>query len=200
MDSKAHNNSFDPQGIFRIKGVGKLNPRQLGMLMALYTWRDQVAQEANLPPGRIIHNEGLLMLAKVSPTNFGGLRRIRLHARTLKRYGDHIINCIKEHRHNPPTPPEPPARRQPEPIEKSREQALKNWRRKEAERRNVPLQVVLPARSLDFIKKNGSDNLQDVPLLGNKRLQQYGEAIAKIVKEARKILAIKALCRRCTAH
>ena len=59
----------------------------------------------------------------------------------------------------PPELPEPPNRREPDPQERNREQALKAWRRQEAERRKVPLQVVLPARSLEFLKREPDSDL-----------------------------------------
>lgn len=177
----AHRGGYDPQGIYRIKGVGRLRPPQLGLLSALYAWRDQVAVTVNLPPGRIVNNESLLELARLAPHAWSQLRSMNLHRQTLQRYGDQVLECIKEHRHHPPTPPEPPARREPDPRERDREQALKDWRRTESERRGVTLQAVLPARSIDHLKKHGAGDLDNVPQLGAKRIRLYASALRQVL-------------------
>jgi ribonuclease D len=63
------------------------------------------------------------------------------------------------------------------PEEESREQRLKDWRRGEAEKRKVPLQVVLPARALEYLKRHGAGDLAAVPQLGAKRGAGYGDKL-----------------------
>ena len=180
-DVRAHQNDFDPAAMYRIKGIGQLHQSKLGVMTALYAWRDALAAELDQPPGRIIHNEALLGLARNAPTNFNGLRKARLPGRVLREHGEALITVIKQATESPPAIPEPPARREVDPRERGREQALKRWRRTEAEKRKLPLQVVLPARALEYFKKHGADDFDVVPHFGPKRAEHYGEAIRKVL-------------------
>jgi len=176
----AHRVDFEPAGMFRIKGVGRLDNAHLPLLSALYRWRDEEAQRRDLPPGRLVNNEALLQIARIGPTNFSSLRRVRLPGRVLREQGEAIIDVIKAARAQPPAVPDAPARREPDPAEREYEQRLKRWRRSEAERRDVPLQVVLPARALEYLKKHGAEDLEAVPQLGAKRIALYGEQLREL--------------------
>ena len=118
----------------------------------------------------MLANEPLLQLARIGPTSFPALKRIRLRGWVLRELGDDLIRVISDAREHPPAVPEPPARREVDrdtrEREKIREQRLKDWRRNEATNRKVPLQVVLPARALEFIKRSGVADLDSVPQLG----------------------------------
>ncbi|MDA3959383.1 MAG: HRDC domain-containing protein [Planctomycetota bacterium] len=176
-----HSAGFDPTSVFRIKGVGRLGRDKLAVLVALHRWRDEKAKEVNCPPGRMINNEALIQLAKYTPTNFSSLKRVRLSGRVLREHGDDLLDAVKAAIEEPPTVPEPPARREADPTEQEREKRLKDWRRRESERRKVTLQVVLPARSLDYLKKNPRSEFSEVPQMGAKRTSLYGTAIRKLL-------------------
>lgn len=182
---QARQPGYDPADIWRLKGVSDVPNKHLGILVALHQWRDSVALEQDRPPGRVIPNDLLVALARVAPLNFGMLRRLRLRSHTLRDHGDHIIAHVQAALSQPPQIPEPPARREPDPQERPREQALKAWRKQEAERRGVTTQVVLPARSLDYLKRRGADDLSQVPQLGAKRIRLYGEQLCKLAPPPR---------------
>ncbi|TVR14040.1 MAG: hypothetical protein EA401_05295 [Planctomycetota bacterium] len=174
---QARQPGYDPADIWRLKGVSDVPNKHLGVLVALHQWRDGAAQELDRPPGRVIPNDLLVALARVAPLNFGMLRRLRLRSHTLRDHGEHIIAQVQSALSQPPAIPEPPARREPDPQERPREQALKAWRKQEAERRGVTTQVVLPARALDYLKRRGAHDLEAVPQLGAKRIRLYGEQL-----------------------
>ena len=58
------------------------------------------------------------------------LRRIKLRSSILRQYGEDILDVVKQAKTSPPDLPEPPNRREPDPLERQREQAMKAWRRK----------------------------------------------------------------------
>jgi ribonuclease D len=180
---------FDPAGFYRIKGVREIPTAKLPLLCALFAWRDQLAQAANLPPGRLLNNEVLLALTRQAPTNFGLLKRMGLKSWFIAAHGNDLITQIKDVEKNPPTLPERPRQRDVHPDEESRERRLKDWRRSEAENRskkenrNVPLQVVLPAKSLDYLKQHGADELTTVPQLGAKRIAKYGDKLREMCRD-----------------
>ena len=185
MDAAPHNTDFDPISVYRVKGFRRLHPSKQSVLFALFLWREELAKEHDLPAGRIINAETLIQLAQKTPTNFGSLKRIRMKSWILRDYGNAIMDCIKQAMRNPPTLPEQQQQqRQYESVEREREKRLKDWRRIESERREVPFQVVLPARALSHIKQYGCDALETAPQLGSKRIEMYGEKIKEICDKA----------------
>jgi ribonuclease D len=174
---------FDPGGFWRIKGIRELPQNALPMLAALYAWRDRAADAANLPPGRMLNSEVLLALVRQAPTSFQQLKHVGVKAWFVAQHGEGLITAIKAAREHPPELPPRPRFREVLPIEEERETRLKDWRRGEAERRTqsegrpVPLQVVLPAKALEFLKQHGAADLAAVPQLGAKRITKYGERI-----------------------
>lgn len=59
---------FDPQTSYlRIRGCGTLDPRQLGIVRELATWRDAAAREADLPPRSFLKDEIMIELARRAP-------------------------------------------------------------------------------------------------------------------------------------
>ena len=42
----------------------------------------------------------------------------------------------------------------------------------------------LPARAIEYLKRDGAGNLSAVPQLGPKRSQRYGEALANVIYKA----------------
>ncbi len=59
----SHTKQSEPNKDFRIKGSSALSRRQLAFLKLLWEWREKQAEQANLPPFRILHNERLVSLA-----------------------------------------------------------------------------------------------------------------------------------------
>jgi ribonuclease D len=174
------NGGFDPAGFWKIKEAHRQQPQVLGVLAALWGWRDAAARSENLPPGRLVNGELLLALARQTPTNFQLLKKLGVRGSVLTRHGESLIEAIRTGRSAPsPLPPRPRAREVP-PEEEEREDRLKRWRREEADRRKLPLQTVLPARALEHLKRYGARDLTAVPQLGGKRAQRYGDVLRKL--------------------
>ena len=175
---------YKPDGFWKIKGAGRLEPKSLSVLAALYHWRDEVARAEDRPPGRTLNNRLLLALASNPPRNRNTLRRLGIRGRLAGR-GAEILRLVARAREAPPPKPPPRRPRVSNSIDgreiKRREEALKAWRQAEAERRGVTLQVVLPGRALDHLRKYGGDDLEGVPQLGAKRIRLYGERLRELV-------------------
>ncbi len=184
MNAEPRDLGFKPEGIYRVKGWHGLPTPRLSLLLALYTWRDEVARELNQPPGRVLNNEAMVALARNAPKNFGLLKRQRLRRAILDDYGNQILDLVRENLAEPIPVPEHTKKRQVDSSEEAREKRLKNWRKGEAGRREVPLQVVLPAKSIEYLKQHGADDLSVVPQLGPKRAELYGDSIRKVCTEA----------------
>ena len=68
-----------PGEIWRIKGSSLLNREELGVLRAVWHWRDNEAENADIPPFKVMGNAGLLELARLGaahtgPAVFRGIR------------------------------------------------------------------------------------------------------------------------------
>jgi ribonuclease D len=171
---------FDPEGFWRIKGMRDIQPRSLRLLRALYAWRDKIASSVDKPPGRMLNNEVLLALCRTAPTNYQGLKRIGMKSWFLAQFGDELLNMLKDNQHYNGPIPERARGRDVDEAEQQRETRLKDWRRSEAENRKVPLQVVLPAKALEYLKQHGAKHLDAVPQLGAKRLARYGDKLRQL--------------------
>lgn len=77
----------------RIKGYGRLKPKQLAVLQALAAWREQQAQQRNKPRKWVLSDDLLLVLARQSPTNQTQLAKIRgLTPNQLSQFGDTLLD------------------------------------------------------------------------------------------------------------
>ena len=93
------------------------------------------------------------------------------------------MSRIRSVRRDPPTlSPPANAAREFDPLARERGERLRAWRQADADRRQVPLQVVLPAAALRHLQQHGADDLESVPQLGGKRIGLYGEKIGELCR------------------
>jgi len=188
VEATSWSGGFDPAGVWRIKGIREVPRQSLPLLFALYLWRDGLARTANQPPGRLLNTEVLLAIVRNAPTNFQLLKKIGLRGWFISAHGEALLDTVKAALSEPPVVPERPRQREVLPEEELRETRLKDWRRSEAENRTkaegrpVPLQVVLPAKALEYLKQHGGMELSMVPQLGAKRSARYGAKLQELCR------------------
>jgi ribonuclease D len=174
------NGGFRPEGLWRIKGVRQLERGRLPLLSALFAWREEVAREVDMPPGRLINNALLLALARAAPSRPDELRRLGLGGRSLERWGRAVLGVLEQARRDPPPVPRAPLVPRPQPAERERNRRLRDWRRQESARRGVTEQAVLPAAALRHLAEHGPGQLAAVPQLGEKRIRLYGNTLKRL--------------------
>ena len=180
-EAAAHESSFDLQRMWKLKGALELRKDRHGVLAALYAWRDQKGREANMPPGRLIANEPLVALAAHAPTEHAALRRVRLRGAFVREHGDELLEVVAKALQEPPeVVPQRAKRPRPSRAEAKRSEALKQWRRGEAERRELPMHVIMPPRALDWLAANGCERIEECPEFGPKRVARYGEVLRQL--------------------
>jgi ribonuclease D len=179
-EAAAHESGFDLRRMWKLKGAVELRKDRHGVLAALYAWRDQKGREADLPPGRVIANEPLVALAAHAPTEPAALRRIRLRPAFVREHGDELLEVVAKALNEPPEVPQRNKRPRPSASEAARAKALKDWRRREAERREVPMHVIMPARALEWLAANGCERIDECPEFGAKRVARYGEELRRL--------------------
>lgn len=85
------NNSFK-----RIKSAWKLPPQKLAVLIALSKWRENYAQQENVPRNRVIKERSLFELALHCPKHVSKLRELEgVPERVIRSQGATIIQLIK---------------------------------------------------------------------------------------------------------
>jgi ribonuclease D len=180
VEKATWNGGFKPENLWTIKGVRQLAAREQMILMALYRWRETPARELNMPAGRTMNNELLIALARNSPTRADELKRLGVPKRVTGRWTTDLLGIIAEAQRTPPQlPPQPPRRPLDRQVQK-RGDRLKKWRREEAERREVPMQVILPVAALKHLQEHGGEDLESVPQLGAKRIRRYGDTLVQL--------------------
>ncbi len=173
---------FRPDGFWSIKGAARLDLVGQHVLCALYQWRDQLAREFDVPPRRVMTNAQLLALSRDPPQNQEALSIMRFHSRLLhsdRQQLWHVVdNARREQIELPPRRVRAPDSRPAKAVL----EGLKAWRRQEAERRGVGLQAILPKKSMRYLARHRPGELALVPLLGDRRIERYGEELRAIVE------------------
>jgi ribonuclease D len=180
VEEATWNGGFRREAFWSLKGVRQLGDVERGVLMALYLWRETIAQELDLPPGRAMHNELLMALARNLPGRREELKRLGVPRRVIGRWSADLLAVIVQARKDPPELPPAPIRRPYDRQVQKRGDRLKKWRRVEAERRQVPMQVVLPVAAVRHLQEHGAGDLESVPQLGRKRIALYGDKLLQL--------------------
>jgi len=95
---------------FRIRG--RADRKFLGVLRALAAWREQAAQQRDLPRGRIMRDEAVLEIASHAPKTIEALARTRSLGKGVAegKLGKEILAAIADGLADPDPPPAVPAK------------------------------------------------------------------------------------------
>lgn len=165
----------------RIKARKELRGYGLALLAALADAREAEAQEVDVPPFRVAPNAALQEAARRSVKTVRELKRVRGLRRMSSERLESALEAAK--RDGPPVeptvkPPPPEMRK----LRKAREKALTEWRTKEAARRDVDVQVILPGHCLrDMAGLEDLEALVEVDGLGEKRLTLYRDRLLELL-------------------
>jgi ribonuclease D len=179
-------NGFDPQSFWGINGVNDLSPQEQAIARALHVYRNQEAQQRNLPIFKVFGDRTLLELVRAAPTRLADVENI--HGMTggqVRRYGRQLLDVIRESRHDPP--PSPPARnkRPPESV-LNRYDRLHTWRKERGRARGVESDVIVGRETLWAIAQANpktTAELEALNVLGPWRFQIYAGDIVKVLKK-----------------
>lgn len=81
----------------RIKGAGKLDPRQLAVLQELSQWREHRAQHSDKPRGWIVEDKACIAIAQQMPGDAVQLAALDvLPASVLRKQGSALIGCVEK--------------------------------------------------------------------------------------------------------
>jgi ribonuclease D len=85
----------DGQRWRKLRGLGTLDRRRLGMVRELYLWREAKAEELNRPPRVIVRDDLLIEIVRRNPSRSRDLQPVRGLAR---RYLDEIVETLERAR------------------------------------------------------------------------------------------------------
>ncbi len=83
------------EGWSRLAGVQSLHAKQLGIVQALWRWRDERAQQKNIPARRVLRDDLIVELARRGVADQRRIAQIRgLHHTGFQRFLPEIAECI----------------------------------------------------------------------------------------------------------
>ena len=180
-------NGFDPEGFWRITNAKDLSKRQRAVLRELYLFRDKNAQKYNRPAFKIMGDKVLIDLAMKMPTKMEDLEGIHgMTSGQINRFGTGILDCVQRGKKAPI--PQPPKNKRMSEQAHSRYEALHDWRKALARKREVESDIILPRDTLREIAILGPTNLgelHDIMMPLEWRFQTYGEDILETVSRVR---------------
>jgi len=89
---------IDPDSAYKkLKGLAKLNRKQLSVLKALCAWRETKARETNVPRNRIVDQKSLLSIAGEDILEKNGLQtRADMSPRQVRKFGADLLFLAEE--------------------------------------------------------------------------------------------------------
>jgi ribonuclease D len=167
----------DPEKAWRIRGTFGLSPRQLAFFRAVWQWRQQQSDHADLSPFRIMHNEQLLELALWAE------RQKQIHPDKLPRLPRHckggrrrdLLKAMEAAAQlDPQQWPQLPRRersQKPSAEVLSRAEQLKKECQNIADTLNLPPQLIASRKSLLAAVNTGADTVEKLLAVGWMRWQ-----------------------------
>jgi len=96
----------------RVRGVGRLAPRQQTIARALWEAREALARSEDIAPNLLLHDEVILALAVEPPRTAAQLaRRARRRRRMEPEHAERFLTVVVEAEATDPPPPDPDRRR-----------------------------------------------------------------------------------------
>lgn len=182
---------FDPDDFARLKGARTLDRQQLRALRELFVWREEVARERDVPPFKILGNEGLLALARSQP---GSPRQLAqsgaLSPRQERSFGAAIAAALARARTLGPLESLPRTDARDGEAPASEEEAelierLKQWRKATAEREGLETALVLNRHPLQRIARErprSAESVAAVEGLLDWQRARFSEELAALVQ------------------
>lgn len=180
----AADNSFDPEGYWRIGRPSNLTSREMAILRQLYLLRETIAERENLPTFKVITNNAMVSIAQAEPRTVRQLSSVKgVSNGTSRRYGNQILDAIRQGRYDD-LPSAPPLPTPPEPHVADRFVTLQQWRKEIAIQRGIGSDMVLSKEMLWRLARQVPQTVEEIveiSELGPKRAALYGERLQKLL-------------------
>ncbi len=172
----------DDEPFRRLKGLGSLDRRSLGIIRALHGWRDQLARTADRPPFKIIGNDAIMEIGKSKAATEDALAALKSVSQYhRKRYGRDLVRMVSEamalDENALPEKGESKPWQRDKQVE-ARVNKLKTVRDKIAKELKVDVSVLAPRHVLSAIATTGS---LDVPAMRDWQRRVLGDALMAVL-------------------
>lgn len=174
--------SFEPGNAWKRLRIRKTSARYLSVLKAVAAWREQKAQDRNVPRNRILKDDGLYDLANNAPTDPGKLSRLRAIPRGFEKSSSakELLEVIRDALKTPEktAPKFDKPQNLPSGIGPSLDM-LKTLLRLRSEAHNIAPKMIGSVRDLEQLAAYGESS--DTGLLKGWRRKIYGEDALKLL-------------------
>ncbi|MBN1427549.1 MAG: HRDC domain-containing protein [Anaerolineae bacterium] len=175
---------FNPDGYWLLRGVRSLAPTALAILRELYLYRDDQARQHDLPVFKVMSDSILVTLASLAPRSIDEMYQHKVPGQHIQQYGTGILACVQRGlQSSPPTPPHKRNNHYND-LVLHRFEALHAWRKKRAEQRGVPSDIIMPKDvlwELAEVAPRTDQQLAAIHTLGPWRLKTYGDELLHIL-------------------
>jgi ribonuclease D len=156
---------------FRLRG--RADSRFLAVLRALAAWREQAAQQRDLPRGRVLRDEALIEIASHAPQKIEALARTRSLGKGIAegRFGQEILDAVAAGLADPDPPAPIPAKPELPPGLGPLIELLRVLLKQRCEDYGVAQKLVASADDLELI---AADDSAAVPALSGWRHEVFG--------------------------
>ncbi len=158
-------------------------PRELTLLKALYDCRERLAQQLDRPPFKVLSDQQLFDIARLSPQHLDDLLGLGLSYRQVMRWGREILEAVQKGQTAPLVKPQQAPR--PSDAYLARLEALKAWRKSIARKMGVESDVVLPRPLMEMLAERGPQSMEKLADLMSEspwRMARFGPQILKAMK------------------
>ncbi|MCW8125010.1 ribonuclease D [Microbulbifer halophilus] len=165
----------------RVKGAWRLRGKQLAVLQDLCAWREREARLRDIPRNHLLKENICLDLAQKIPTHAAAMAQPGLEGRTLREYGDILLQVIERAAARSDAPP-----RLPQPLNRREGDWLKALRKEVnsvAERAGLPPEILVRKKELEALVQSKSPRLEG--RLAGWRAGVVGETLLDTLAELR---------------
>jgi ribonuclease D len=170
----------------RMANNHSFSPRELTILKELYECREQIAEELDRPPFKVMGDTQLFEIARLTPQYLDELFGLGLSNHQVVRWGKAVLQAVEKGQAAPLVKPQQPER--PDEAFLSRLETLKTWRKNMGRQMKVESDVVLPRPLMEAIAEYAPESMKELSaLLADSpwRMAHFGPQILKAVKGER---------------
>jgi len=143
----------------RLKSAWRLSRQELHVLRALCAWREELAQQKDVPRSRIINDACALELAQRQPKEFNHFYRLQeLRSSSRKTYGEEILALIVRATQSPSSEWPDQLMDKSAPSYRKKLKRIKAMTVEVAEAHQLPPEIVARKKQLEEVIESGSTN------------------------------------------
>ena len=142
----------------KVKGAWRLRPNQLAVLQDLCAWREREARARNMPRNHLLKENVCMSLAQAMPKYLATLSQPGLEGKTLRKYGDTLLEIITRASERDDLP-----QRLPQPLNREQGEVLKLLRQKVnalAEAAGLPPEILVRKKELEQLVQAATPELE----------------------------------------